>query len=76
MNRRPPRTGTVTAYDAERGLGTVRDDEGAELSFHCTALEDGSRQVGVGTRVAYVAVPGHRGRFEARGLVKLAEPAP
>jgi len=61
-------TGTVTAFDAHRGLGTVVDGAGSELPFHCTAIAGGSRVIEVGARVCFVVVPGHLGRMEARAL--------
>ncbi len=69
-----PRLGTVTAFDEERGLGELRDDDGLELGFHCAAIADGSRTIEVGARVAFVVAPGHRGRMEARHLVALIPP--
>ena len=64
-------TGTISMFDAERGLGTVTDDDGHELPFHCTAVADGSRQIAVGTKVAFTTSAGHLGRVEARGLVPI-----
>jgi cold shock CspA family protein len=64
-------TGTVTGFDEPRGLGTVADDNGGELPFHCTAIADGSRTIEVGTKVAFERAPGHLGRMEARGLVTI-----
>ena len=58
-------TGTVVAFDEHRGLGTVRATDGRELSFHCTAITDGTRRIEVGTAVAFAVVPGHRGTWEA-----------
>jgi cold shock CspA family protein len=69
-------TGTVTAFDADRGLGTVRDDAGGELPFHCTAIADGSRCIEVGTRVGFGTAAGHLGRTEARRLTPLCPQAP
>ncbi len=66
-----PRRGVVTTFDAERGLGTVTGEDGAELPFHCTRLADGSRQVEVGARVVYEVVAGGPGVWEASGIVKL-----
>ncbi len=66
-----PGTGTVTAFVTERGLGTVTDDGGQELPFHCTAVADGSRRIDVGTKVAFTTAAGHLGRLEARGLVSI-----
>jgi len=65
------RTGTVTAFDAPRGLGEVTDDAGGELPFHCTAIADGSRMIDVGTRVAFTTAAGHLGKVEARELVPI-----
>jgi cold shock CspA family protein len=67
-----PATGTVTAFDDDRGLGTVDVDGAGELPFHCTAVADGSRHAEVGTRVTFVVVPGRCGRWEARGLTPVA----
>ena len=66
-----PTIGTVAEFDAARGLGIVVGDDGTALPFHCTAIADGSRTIAVGTRVTFVAVPGHLGRIEARGLTPL-----
>jgi cold shock CspA family protein len=63
-----PRPGTVTAFDDDRGLGTVTDDDGTSYDFHCTALTDGSRHVAVGTRVTFLVAAGHLGRMEARRI--------
>jgi cold shock CspA family protein len=61
-------TGTVTAFDDDRGLGEVADDEGAAWPFHCTAIADGSRTILVGTAVTFDVIPGRLGRWEATGL--------
>ena len=71
MAASPPRLGTVTAFDGDAGYGSVRSDGGEDLFFHCTALVDASRDVAVGTRVAFLVVPGAPGRWEATSLVKL-----
>jgi len=65
------RLGTVRAFDAERGLGLVATESGAEFGFHCTAIVDGTRQVAVGSTVAFglAAAPG--GRYEAVGLTSV-----
>ncbi|MHB1583905.1 MAG: hypothetical protein ACYCU7_09875 [Acidimicrobiales bacterium] len=75
MTTRSPHRGTVVEFDEHRGLGTVRDDAGAELPFHCTSLVDGTRSVAVGTPVAFVVAAGHGGRVEARSLVSLGPAA-
>lgn len=64
------RTGTVVAFDVRRGLGTVRDDDGVEHAFHCTAIADGSRTIEAGTRVRYTLVP-RIGQYEADQLIRL-----
>ena len=69
-----PSLGRVTSFDARRGWGTVTDSEGAEFEFHATAIVDGSRRIDSGTPVAFSVVPGHRGRYEARGLTVLSGP--
>jgi cold shock CspA family protein len=68
--RRLPRQGVVSAFEEDRGLGTVTDEDGAAFDFHCTALVDGTRTVEVGRAVVFVVRPGHRGRLEAREVVK------
>jgi cold shock CspA family protein len=60
--------GEVTAFDASRGWGTVTDGGEAAFDFHATAIADGSRRIALGAGVAFLVVPGHRGRYEARGL--------
>jgi cold shock CspA family protein len=61
--------GTVTEFDDHRGYGTVRaEDDGTELFFHCTAIADGTRTIGVGVEVEYDVVPGRLGRWEAAAL--------
>lgn len=57
--------GSVVDFDAERGLGTVRDASGATAMFHCTAIGDGTRRVDPGTAVAFVVGPAGPGRWEA-----------
>jgi cold shock CspA family protein len=63
--------GHVTAFDARRGWGTVTDTQGAAFDFHATAIADGSRRIALGTEVSFVVAPGHRGRYEARGLTQV-----
>ena len=61
-------TGTVIEFDEHGGYGTVRQDDGTERFFHCTAIADGSRTIAVGTDVRFEVVAGLRGTYEARGL--------
>lgn len=62
------RPGTVTAFDEPAGLGTLRDDDGTEVPFHCVAIADGTRTIEVGAAVTYRLVPRHLGRWEADEL--------
>lgn len=73
LSDRVPRHGVVTAFDYDRGLGTVAQDGGPSFAFHCTAIADGSRQVEVGTKVLFTVAAGHMGRFEGRWLQPIAE---
>jgi cold shock CspA family protein len=52
----------------------VTDTQGAAFDFHATAIADGSRRIAVGTEVSFVVTPGHRGRYEARGLTRVGPP--
>lgn len=47
------RSGTVTAFDAHRGLGEVTDDSGTVWPFHCVSIADGTRDIAVGTPVVF-----------------------
>ncbi|UDY36217.1 cold shock domain-containing protein [Dermatobacter hominis] len=66
-----PVIGTVVAFDREVGLGTVRADDGTELTFHATAISDGSRDIAVGTAVLHRTAAGHGGALEARPVTPL-----
>jgi cold shock CspA family protein len=66
--RRAPRLGKVIAFDEEKGLGTVRADDGAELQFHCTSIADGSRRIPEGARVTFATSVTHLGLLEAVGI--------
>ena len=57
--------GTVIAFDADKGYGTVETRDGRPFFFHCTQIVDGSRSVEVGTEVTFDVVAGHLGRYEA-----------
>lgn len=75
-----PRGGVVISYDAARGLGWLRPESGrSDISFHSTAITDGSRSVEVGERVVFVVVAAHGGRAEAAYVTRLppqATPGP
>jgi cold shock CspA family protein len=63
-----PLVGEVAEFDDDRGLGVVEYGPGRRLPFHCTAITDGSRQIGAGTVVAFVVSAGRLGRLEARSV--------
>ncbi len=72
-------TGTVTSFNEDRGYGTVKDQTGSELPFHCTSIADGSRTIGIGQEVQFEVVPGRGGRWEAANLRSVgpwAHPSP
>jgi cold shock CspA family protein len=64
-----PQLGKVDRFEKEVGLGEVRARDGRAYPFHCTEIADGTRDIAAGAEVAFVAVAGHRGTWEARGLV-------
>jgi len=66
-------TGVVVEFDDDRGLGTVRDENGTEYPFHCTAIADGSRTIEVGATVRFDVTAGQLGRWEAAELRSVAD---
>ena len=68
--------GVVASFDDFKGYGTVRADDGVEYFFHCTRIADGTRTIAVGVTVDFDVVPGHRGRWEASGLVTAGASGP
>ncbi len=62
------RRGTVVEFSFDRGLGRVRDVDGVEWPFHCTAIADGSRQIELNAEVSFEVVAGHHGQREATDL--------
>jgi cold shock CspA family protein len=71
LGPRSPRTGVVTEFDDDRGLGSVLGDDGQHYRFHCAAVVDGTRTIAVGTRVVFAVAPGHGGRYEARSIIDI-----
>jgi cold shock CspA family protein len=61
-------TGTVTAFDAERGLGEVTAEDSTAYPFHCTVIADGSRTIAVGTLVDFEVIAGRLGHWEAASI--------
>lgn len=68
--------GTVTAFDPDRGIGTVSVRGNGTWPFHCTAITDGSRTIEVGTDVAFLVGAHHLGKEEARAVTPLAAVKP
>jgi cold shock CspA family protein len=64
----PSKSGTVSAFGHD-GWGVITGSDGNTHPFHSTAIADGSRKIDVGSEVTYTLVPGHRGRWEAAGLL-------
>ena len=64
---RAPLPGRVVEFDDPRGIGVVRCGD-RTFPFHCTAITDGSRTIGVGTEVTVGIGAGRLGRLEARSL--------
>jgi len=71
-----PHTGRVTSFDAARGLGTLRSEDGTTYGFHATAVADGSRTIDVGTEVTFTVAPGHGGHYEVRSLAPVSHQRP
>ena len=62
--------GTVTSFDKEVGLGEITRDDGWVLPFHCIVIADGSRDIAVGTEVAFDVLC-KLGRYEADHVVSI-----
>jgi cold shock CspA family protein len=60
--------GVVTAFDEDRGLGEIEDEDGRRYPFHCTRIADGTRTIPVGAKVEFSVVPGLPGRWEAAAI--------
>jgi CspA family cold shock protein len=61
--------GVVDAFDHHEGLGWIVDAAGERYLFHCAELTDGTRDVAVGTRVAFDSVV-RFGHLEATSIDK------
>lgn len=66
------RRGIVEEYDAESGLGLTLETDGSRYRFHCSAIADGSRQIGVGTEVIFSLRLVVLGQIEAADLVSVS----
>lgn len=74
LGRSRDRAGTVVAFDASSGLGSVEADDGQGHDFHCIEIADGSREIAVGTAVNFDLLAKF-GRYEAANIRPQA-PAP
>jgi cold shock CspA family protein len=62
-------SGHVVSFDDHRGRGEVEADSGElRYPFHCTAIDDGSRTVAVGSAVEFDLVIGPLGQPEAAAI--------
>ena len=63
-------SGTITQFDAGRGLGTVTAENGTEYVFHVIEIADGTRSIDVGQTVRFQPLAKF-GRFQACKLRKV-----
>jgi cold shock CspA family protein len=63
--------GVVAAFDERVGLGAIALEDGREVTFHSTQLDDGTRRVDVGARVTARVARWHRGELEATAVTTL-----
>lgn len=61
--------GRVVAFDAHRGIGAIAAGDGAQYSFHCTQIVDGTRTVELDADVEFEVGAGLPGQWEARRIV-------
>jgi cold shock CspA family protein len=66
------RTGQVTSFDEDRGLGEITGDDGRTYPFHCTGIADGSRTIDEGAAVRFDVIAGRLGRWEAWAIADAA----
>ncbi len=60
-------SGVVADFDAVVGLGSIERSDGLRFEFHCIEIADGSREIGIGTRVSF-DVLAKFGRYEAANI--------
>lgn len=60
-------TGTVTAFDAASGLGSISSADAGDHLFHCIEIADGTRQIAVGAQVSFDLLA-KLGRYEAANI--------
>jgi cold shock CspA family protein len=64
------RTGTVSAFDEQVGLGEITADDGTIVAFQCIVIADGTRRIDVGTRVTFDPLA-KLGRYEAGNVAPI-----
>ena len=62
--------GTVTQFDAAKGLGTVSSKDGTDYLFHVIEIADGTRSIDIGQSVSFHPLPKF-GRVQAGRIEKL-----
>lgn len=62
--------GQVTEFDVEKGLGSVRGENGVDYLFHVIEITDGTRTIDAGQRVSFRPLP-RFGRFQAGRIHKI-----
>lgn len=67
LARTPALRGTVTSFDEQSGLGSIRASDGVEYPFHCIEIADGSRSIPVGAEVGFERLAKF-GRWEAANI--------
>lgn len=67
--------GRVGSFDEDAGYGTLVDEDGREVFFHCTAIAGGSRTIEVGAPVCFTVGAGRLGRWEAGSVLELSPAA-
>ena len=68
--------GRVQSFDQEVGLGMVEATDGRTFAFHCTAISDGTRQIGEGQPVVFTVGAAGPGRWEAVRVIPVAAVPP
>lgn len=66
------RTGRVSSFDVEVGIGELESDSGERFPFHCTAIADGKRVIDEGVDVVFSLLAYHGGVLQATDLVEVA----
>lgn len=66
------RSGHVSAFDIEVGVGEVESASGERFAFHCTAIAEGKRVIEVGVMVVFSLLAYHGGVLQAVDLVEAA----